>query len=138
MENESSWAVATLFTQVSFDTDIQIADGTQITSNAPITVVSGSLCENYGNGMSGSLISNIPPVGNLASSYMVPYLMSQNVVNPGFYLTVVAVEDNTVVEFDGDTVTLPSVQGCHSQGKSQGKKYFFKIMEKSWNFVTSQ
>ena len=30
------------------------------------------------------------------------------------------------------------IQGCHSQGKSQGKKYFFKIMEKSWNFVTSQ
>ena len=29
-------------------------------------------------------------------------------------------------------------QGCHSQGKSQGKQYFFKIMEKSWNFVTSQ
>ena len=26
-------------------------------------------------------------------------------------------------------------QGCHSQGKSQGKKFFFKIMEKSGNFV---
>jgi len=29
-------------------------------------------------------------------------------------------------------------QGCHGQGKSQGKKYFFKVREKSGNFVKSQ
>ena len=28
--------------------------------------------------------------------------------------------------------------GLPQSGKSQGKKYFFKIMEKSWKFVTSQ
>ena len=33
---------------------------------------------------------------------------------------------------------LQQFRGCHSQGKGQGKKYFFKIMEKSGNFATSQ
>ena len=42
---------------------------------------------------------------------------------------------NGIIKMNGEHTQL---QGCHSQGKSQGKKYFFKIMEKSWNFVTSQ
>ena len=31
-----------------------------------------------------------------------------------------------------------NVQGCQRAGKSQGKKYFFKVSEKSGNFTKSQ
>ena len=30
------------------------------------------------------------------------------------------------------------LQGCQRSGKSQGKKYFFKVREKSGNFTKSQ
>ena len=42
---------------------------------------------------------------------------------------------------DGETLTVIMViliQGCQRSGKSQGKKYFLKVSEKSGNFIKSQ
>ena len=97
------------FTDVTFDSQNLIADGTQITSNASISIVSGNLCDNILGSQSGTFISNIPPIDRLDNIYMIPHTISQSTASPGFNLVVVAVHDNTVVEFDGETVTLPTV-----------------------------
>ena len=95
------------FVHVTGDPKNFIADGTQITSDAPINVVSGNLCELWEE--YGSLITRIPPVASLNNTYMIPHLIAHSAVSPGFSLVIVAAHDNTVIEFDGKTVTLPSV-----------------------------
>ena len=97
------------FTHVTFNWLDLIADGTQISSNVPINVVSGNLCDAYQLTSSGSLVSSIPPVINLTNDYLVPHLISQNTSSPGFYLIVVAVENDTLVEFDGEQTVLSTV-----------------------------
>ena len=96
------------FTWVSYDSTDLIASGTLITSNAPITVVSGSLSGSNPY-VSGSYISSIPPICSLADRYMIPHLISHNTESPGFSLHVVASENNTLVEFDGSVVELALV-----------------------------
>ena len=104
-----------------------IADGTQIASNVPINVVSGNLCEDYTSSgqRSGSLISSIPPVSNIAKEYIVPHLISQNIASPGFYLTVVAVDDNTMVEFDGETTILPFVGNSVTFDRDNAREWMY-------------
>ena len=96
------------FTTVSFDETDYIADGTLITSDAPITVISGVLCE-WNPDSWGAYISSIPTINNLANHYIIPNLSSQNPASPGFSLQVVATESSTTVELDGNVVELDSV-----------------------------
>ena len=116
-ENDTSFHVVLpsfgTFTTVSFDETNFIASGTLIMSNAPITVISGVLCEwnpdgTY-SGQDGSYISSIPPISNLADQYVIPSLRSQDPASPGFSLQVVATDSNTTVEFDGNVVELDSL-----------------------------
>ena len=64
-QNGSSFEVALpdfgTFTSVSFDNTDPIASGTRITSDAPITVVSGNLCETNSLDF-GVYLSSIPPI----------------------------------------------------------------------------
>ena len=96
------------FATVSFDFSDPIASGTLITSDAPVTVVSGTLCE-YNPYGSGSYISNIPPFTSLADHYIIPHLIAQNTESPGFSLQVVASDDNTIVDFNGNVVELEAI-----------------------------
>ena len=112
------------FTEATFNYLDMLAGGTQISSNASINVVSGNLCESFG-GSSGSLISSIPPVANLANNYMVPHLIGSTALSPGFYLAVVAVEHDTVVEFDGETTTLPTAGSSVTFDRSNAREWMF-------------
>ena len=96
------------YTKISDHPSNPIASGTMIIADAPVTVVSGNLCETNPHG-GGSYISNIPPIANLTDHYVIPHLISQNTENPGYSLHVVASDDNTVVEFDGSVAQLDSV-----------------------------
>ena len=91
---------------VTFDYADLVAKGTQISSNLPINVVAGNLCQ-YNKGSSGTYLSNIPPVKNLEKHYMTPHLISENIQTPGFSLNVMATEDDTMVQFNDQVVSLP-------------------------------
>ena len=96
------------YSTVSFRVDDPISSGTLITSDAPITVVSGNLCE-WNPEAWGSYISSIPPITDLADNYVIPNIISQSTQSPGYSLHVVATESNTTIEFDGSVVELDSL-----------------------------
>ena len=96
------------YSTVSFIAGHPVSSGTLITSDAPITVVSGNLCE-WNPVPWGSYISSIPPITDLADNYVIPNIISQSTESPGYSLHIVATESNTVIEFDGSVVELDSL-----------------------------
>ena len=98
------------FTQTTTDPDNHLATATKIASNKPINVISGNLCiYNYASGSAPGAVtyaSFIPPVESLGQQYIVPKIINEDDPPPGFSLTIVATENNTVVESDGDMYLL--------------------------------
>ena len=94
-------------TTSSFD---QLASGTNIISSKPINVISGNLCVRNSvdepTGYYGTYISSIPGVLSLGTEYVVPRIISDDGDAPGYSVSVVATEDDTAVESDGEVVTL--------------------------------
>ena len=119
------------FTNVSFQVNDFIASGTLITSDAPITVISGVLCASNPARESptqqpGSYIARIPPISYLADQYVIPSLSShlqQNQISPGFSLQVVATDSNTTVEFDGNVVVLNSLGNSETFELDSGRDW---------------
>ena len=111
------------FTQKTTDKNNHLASGTEITSNKPINVVSGDLCAfNNANGAPstgvGTYASSIPAVASLGQQYIVPRIINEDADPPGFSVSVVATENDTTVESDGDVQTL-------DQGKTTQFEYPF-------------
>ena len=96
------------FLQVTEDPNDHLADGTLITSNKPINVVSGNLClANFVDIFDvGTYISNMPAVNSLGFEYVVPKIIHQDTSPPGYSVSVVATEDNTSVEIGGEIEIL--------------------------------
>ena len=98
------------FVQRTTDSGDYLAMGTQITSDKPINVVSGKLCVyNQGGGGTnyrGTYISSMPPVESLGQQYIVPNIIHQTIDSAGYSIAVVATEDDTSVESNGDFETL--------------------------------
>ena len=85
------------FVQVTNDPNDHLADGTIITSNKPINVVSGYMCLPNSAGTpeyAGTYISNMPAVTLLGHEYVVPKIIHQDMSPPGYSVSVVATEDN--------------------------------------------
>ena len=75
------------FLQKTNDIDDHLADGTKITSNKAINVVSGNLCmENKAQGIGyiGTYLSNIPGIHSLGQEYVVPRLIHEDTSPPGY------------------------------------------------------
>ena len=84
--------------------DNRLGSGTIINSNNPINVISGNLCAF--NGGLGTYASSISDVVSLGEEYIVPRIITEDSSPPGFSLSVVATEDGTTVESDGEMQTL--------------------------------
>ena len=98
------------FTQKATDGGNHLGSGTHINSNKPINVISGNLCTNNkpdGTGDSaGTYATGIPDVQSLGQQYVVPHIANEYGSPPGFTVCVVATEDGTAVECDGDMQTV--------------------------------
>ena len=98
------------FAQKTRDRDDDLGKGTYINSNKAINVISGNLCtKNLVDGTSGpagTYVTNIPGVVTLGQEYIVPRITNEDANPPGFSVIVVATEDGTTVESDGDMQTL--------------------------------
>ena len=107
------------FTQKAIDNDNTLGSGTQINSNKLINVVSGNLCVYNWNpessGSPGTYASSIPCRECLGEQYVVPRITNENGAPPGFSVSVVATEDDTMVESNG-----------HMQSLDQGETAVFE------------
>ena len=95
------------FFQSTTDRLNHLAAGTLITSSKPVNVVSGNLCAcNPVSGANNDVYaSNIPPTEVLGTEYIVPNIIN-NYSPHGYSVSIVATEDNTIVESDSDVQTL--------------------------------
>ena len=94
------------FVRKTVDFDAYLAIGTQIISSKPINVISGNLCtEMPSGGFYGTYLSSIPDITSLSKEYIVPRLVSET-SDPGYTVTIVATQDNTIVDSDGDVSVL--------------------------------
>ena len=92
--------------QKTVDFDAHLAIGTQINSSKPINVISGNLCTKIpSSSWYGIYLSSIPDTTSLSKEYIVPKLISQT-IDPDYTVTIVATEDNTFVDSDGDVRIL--------------------------------
>ena len=107
---EFSLPIFGTFVQSSTDPDDHLALGTEISSNKPINVVSGNLClRNQGGGSAsfvGTYVSSMPCVASLGQQYIVPNIIHEDMNSAGYSLTVVATEDDTTVDSNGDFESL--------------------------------
>ena len=87
-------------------TDDYLAIGTQIISSKPVNVISGDLSTSNSPSRMyyGAYLSSIPDTTSLSKEYIVPKLLSET-SDPGYTVTIVASEDNTIVE-SGDDVSI--------------------------------
>ena len=87
-----------------------LAVGTEIIASKPINVLSGNLClinPAIDSHISDAYVSNIPTVDTLGRKYVIPKIISDDFDYYGGYsISVVATEDNTTVESEGDVQTL--------------------------------
>ena len=86
-----------------------LGSGTQINSNKPINVISGTLCVrnpavNHNN--AGTYAASVPGSDYLGQQYIVPRITNEAANPPGFSVGVVATEDGTIVESDGEIRSL--------------------------------
>ena len=93
------------FVQKTLDHDDHLAIGTKIISSKPINVISGNLCTINPSSWFGTYLSSIPETTSLSKEYIVPKLISDT-TDPGYTVTIIAIEDNTVIESDGDVRIL--------------------------------
>ena len=98
------------FVQRTTDRHDHLAMGTKITSNKPINVVSGNLCVyNLGGGTHDypwAYVSSIPSVSLIGQQYIVPNIIHKDMNSAGYSLAVVATENDTIVESNGEFETL--------------------------------
>ena len=97
------------FAQSTKDGDEHLAMGTKIISNKPINIISGILCaRNPGGGGNfyGTYVTSLPSAGSLGHQYIVPNIIHLYIDNSGYSVAVVATEDGTVVDSNGDLATL--------------------------------
>ena len=95
------------FFQTTTDRMNHLADGTLITSSKPVNVLSGNLfvTNTIGSGSSDTYVSSIPPTEVLGTQYIVPNIIN-NYSPSGYSVSIVATQDSTIVESDGDVQTL--------------------------------
>ena len=84
--------------------------GTVIISTKPINVVSGTTCvynnEDWPNNKRGTYAASVPSSEFLSQKYVVPNIIQQYMDDVGCSITVVATDDGTIVESDGDSRTV--------------------------------
>ena len=97
------------FVQTIIDGSENLAIGTEIISSDSVNVVSGNLCvRNTYDNLSyyrGTYLSNIPPTTSLGRSYVIPRILGTNYA-AGYTVVVVAMEDDTFVESEVETVSI--------------------------------
>ena len=95
------------FSQKTLDFDDHLASGTRILSSKPVSVISGNLCIiNSITGTHGTYASTMPSLASLGEHYVLPKIISNDDSPAGFSVSVVATENNTVVESEGDVRSL--------------------------------
>jgi len=90
-----------LFSQKTLSATDRLACGTRIRSSNPIAVISGNLCIRNHRSY-GAYASTIPPLKSLGDRYVLPNIASDSTNPEGFSASVVATENNTAVESEGD------------------------------------
>ena len=98
----------TLFQKTTSGTDFW-GIGTRIMSDKSINVVSGNLCvRKHADSLNivGTYISNIPPVYSLGQQYILPKIIHEDLIPPGYSVSVVATADNTTVNIEGEEEIL--------------------------------
>ena len=101
------------FVQSTMDENDHLAMGTKITSNKLINIVSGKLCvRNNAGSLSwiGTYASSMPSTDGLNQQYIAPNIIHEDMNAIGYSITVVATEDGTTVESDGEAETLDEGQ----------------------------
>ena len=115
------------FFQTTSDQKSHLADGTLITSSKPVSVVSGNLCVSNPHPTADvntdTYASNILPTDMLGTEYIVPNII--NDYSPyGYSVSIVATEDNTVIESDGDVQTLDQGESAILEYPSRNQSVF--------------
>ena len=96
------------FVRKTFESENRLAEGTKITASKPINVVSGNLClANPADGVGGdTYASNIPDTLSLGQEYIVPNIIGPTETSAGYSVSVLATEDQTIVQSDSQVHTL--------------------------------
>ena len=115
------------FLQSTTDHEYHLAMGTMITSNKPINVVSGTRCVINNEqrwSRSGTYASSVPSLEFLGQEYIAPNIIYQYSYFAGYSITVVATEDDTIVESDEDAKILDQGETAIFEYPSIGRSIF--------------
>ena len=85
--------------------------GTQITSNKPLAVFSGSTCSNIGGGACDHLFTQLPPVNLWAKEYVLPE--TANTGTSGNLVRILAATNNTQLTVNGAVVATLNAGEFH-------------------------
>ena len=91
---------------ITFSGD-DLARGSRVQASKPVNVISGNLCvinSASGDAEAGTYLSSIVPNTALGNEYIIPSITTGPSEHPGYSISIVAIVNDTSVEFNGTLV----------------------------------